>query len=319
MWTYMLRRSIYAVPAIFMITIIIFAAMRILPGDVLAVMFSDEDGFAMLRDADRERLLESLGLNDPLWQQYMSWMKDVFTLKLGESFWRGDTVMETITQRGPLSAEIAFLAILISWVVGLPVGILAAVRHNSLPDYVSRFFSILFLAIPNFWLGTLIVLVLLLGFHYKAPFGVVHIWEDPWANLQIVWGPALVLGLGQAAYVARMARSTLLEVLRDDYIRTARAKGLAERSVIWRHALRNAILPVITLSGVLLGFLLGGSVVVEKAFGVPGLGSTLVVAFTERDYTVIQNLVLLYGLIFVALNLLVDMSYGLFDPRIRYD
>lgn len=319
MWTYMLRRSIYAVPAIFMITIIIFAAMRILPGDVLAVMFSDEDGFAMLRDADRERLLESLGLNDPLWQQYMSWMKDVFTLKLGESFWRGDTVMETITHRGPLSAEIAFLAILISWVVGLPVGILAAVRHNSLPDYVSRFFSILFLAIPNFWLGTLIVLVLLLGFHYKAPFGVVHIWEDPWANLQIVWGPALVLGLGQAAYVARMARSTLLEVLRDDYIRTARAKGLAERSVIWRHALRNAILPVITLSGVLLGFLLGGSVVVEKAFGVPGLGSTLVVAFTERDYTVIQNLVLLYGLIFVALNLLVDMSYGLFDPRIRYD
>jgi len=302
-----------------MITIIIFAAMRILPGDVLAVMFSDEDGFAMLRDADRERLLESLGLNDPLWQQYMSWMKDVFTLKLGESFWRGDTVMETITHRGPLSAEIAFLAILISWVVGLPVGILAAVRHNSLPDYVSRFFSILFLAIPNFWLGTLIVLVLLLGFHYKAPFGVVHIWEDPWANLQIVWGPALVLGLGQAAYVARMARSTLLEVLRDDYIRTARAKGLAERSVIWRHALRNAILPVITLSGVLLGFLLGGSVVVEKAFGVPGLGSTLVVAFTERDYTVIQNLVLLYGLIFVALNLLVDMSYGLFDPRIRYD
>lgn len=319
MWTYMLRRSIYAVPAIFMITIIIFAAMRILPGDVLAVMFSDEDGFAMLRDADRERLLESLGLNDPLWQQYMSWMKDVFTLKLGESFWRGDTVMETITHRGPLSAEIAFLAILISWVVGLPVGILAAVRHNSLPDYVSRFFSILFLAIPNFWLGTLIVLVLLLGFHYKAPFGVIHIWEDPWANLQIVWGPALVLGLGQAAYVARMARSTLLEVLRDDYIRTARAKGLAERSVIWRHALRNAILPVITLSGVLLGFLLGGSVVVEKAFGVPGLGSTLVVAFTERDYTVIQNLVLLYGLIFVALNLLVDMSYGLFDPRIRYD
>ena len=319
MWTYMLRRVIFAVPAIFMITIIIFAAMRILPGDVLAVMFSDEDGFAMLRDADRERLLESLGLNDPLWQQYMSWMKDVFTLKLGESFWRGDTVMETITHRGPLSAEIAFLAILISWVVGLPVGILAAVRHNSLPDYVSRFFSILFLAIPNFWLGTLIVLVLLLGFHYKAPFGVVHIWEDPWANLQIVWGPALVLGLGQAAYVARMARSTLLEVLRDDYIRTARAKGLAERSVIWRHALRNAILPVITLSGVLLGFLLGGSVVVEKAFGVPGLGSTLVAAFTERDYTVIQNLVLLYGLIFVALNLLVDMSYGLFDPRIRYD
>jgi len=302
-----------------MITIIIFAAMRILPGDVLAVMFADDDGFQMLREVDRQRLLESLGLNDPLWQQYFNWMKDVFTLKLGESFWRGDTVMQTILHRGPLSAEIAVLAIAISWLIGLPVGILAAVRHNSLPDYVSRFFSILFLAIPNFWLGTIIALVLLLAFHYKPPFGVIHVWEDPWANFQIVWGPALVLGLGQAAYVARMARSTLLEVLRDDYIRTARAKGLAERTVIMRHALRNAILPVITLSGVLLGFLLGGSVVVEKAFGVPGLGTTLVVAFTERDYTVIQNLVLLYGLIFVGLNLLVDLSYGVFDPRIRYD
>ena len=318
MQTYILRRLILALPAIFVITLIIFSAMRILPGDVLAVMFSDEDGFRMLREADRERLLESLGLNDPLWKQYVNWMGDVFTLKLGESFWRGDTVMETITHRGPLTAEIAILAIVLAWVIGLPVGILAAVKQNSFSDYVARFFSILFLAIPNFWLGTVIVLVLLLGFHWKAPFGVIHIWEDPWANLQIVWGPALVLALSQAAYVARMARSTLLEVLRDDYIRTARAKGLAERWVILRHALRNAILPVITLSGVLLGFLLGGSVVVERAFGVPGLGSTLVVAFTERDYTVIQNLVLLYGLIFVVLKLLVDISYAFIDPRIRY-
>ena len=158
-----------------------------------------------------------------------------------------------------MSAEIAILAIVLAWIIGLPVGILAAVKQNTFGDYVARFFSILFLAIPNFWLGTVIVLVLLLGWHWKAPFGVINIWEDPWGNLQIVWGPALVLALSQAAYVARMARSTLLEVLRDDYIRTARAKGLAERWVILRHALRNAILPVITLSGVLLGFLLGGS------------------------------------------------------------
>lgn len=318
MGTYILRRLIFAVPAMFAITVIIFGAMRILPGDVLSVMFGDEDGFKLLREADRQRLLESLGLTDPLWKQYANWMKDVFTLKLGESFWRGDTVMQTITHRGPLSAEIAILAIIFSWIIGLPVGVLAAVKQNSLGDYASRFFTILFLAIPNFWLGTVIVLVLLLGWQWKAPFGVIHIWQDPWQNLQIVWGPVLVLGLSQAAYVARMARSTLLEVMRDDYIRTARAKGLVERVVIFRHAMRNAIIPVITLSGVLLGFLLGGSVVVEKAFGVPGLGSTLVVAFTERDYIVIQNLVLLYGLIFVALNLLVDLSYAVVDPRIRY-
>ena len=194
MQTYILRRLILALPAIFVITLIIFSAMRILPGDVLAVMFSDEDGFRLLREADRERLLESLGLNDPLWKQYVNWMGDVFTLKLGESFWRGDTVMETIIHRGPLTAEIAILAIILAWVIGLPVGILAAVKQNSFSDYVARFFSILFLAIPNFWLGTVIVLVLLLGLHWKAPFGVINIWEDPWGNLQIVWGPSSGVG-----------------------------------------------------------------------------------------------------------------------------
>jgi peptide/nickel transport system permease protein len=185
-------------------------------------------------------------------------------------------------------------------------------------DYAGRFFSILFLAIPNFWLGTLIVLALVLTFQWKAPLQVINIWENPWQNLQIVWGPALVLGIGQAAYVSRMARSALLETIHEDYIRTARAKGLAERIVIARHALRNAIMPVITLSGVLLGFLIGGSVAVEQAFGVPGLGRTLVFAFLERDYVVIQNLVLLYGIIFVVTNLLVDVSYAWIDPRIRY-
>lgn len=317
MQKYILRRVLLAIPALVGITIIIFMAMRILPGDVLTVMFGEE-GTLQLSEEDRARITASLGLDGPLYLQYLDWMKDVFTLKLGQSFWRSDTVMDLIRHRGPLTAEIGILSVILSWIMGLPVGILAAIKQNRMPDYISRFLSILFLAIPNFWLGSIIVLVLVLGFQWKAPLGVINIWEDPWRNIQIVWGPALVLGLSQAAYVARMARSSLLEIIHEDYIRTARAKGLVEKAVIFRHALRNAILPVITLSGVILGFLLGGSVAVELAFGVPGLGTALVSAFNERDYVVIQNLVLLYGVAFVAVNLLVDISYAWIDPRIRY-
>jgi peptide/nickel transport system permease protein len=206
----------------------------------------------------------------------------------------------------------------ISWLVGLPVGIVSAFRPNSLPDNVARSLSILFLAIPGFWLGMLIVLASLFWFNYKAPLTVVHLWQDPWANLQLVIGPAVVLGLGQGAYIARMSRSCLLEVIREDYVRTARAKGVVEGLVVMRHALPNALLPVITLSGILLGFVLGGSVAVEQAFGVPGLGRALVTAVIERDIIVVQNLVLLYGVIFVLANVLVDLSYAWLDPRVRY-
>jgi peptide/nickel transport system permease protein len=178
--------------------------------------------------------------------------------------------------------------------------------------------SILFLAVPGFWFGMLIVLALLFWFNYKAPLIVVHIWENPWVNLQLVIGPAIVLGLGQAAYIARMARSTLLEVIREDYVRTARAKGVIERLVVLRHALPNAVLPVITLSGILMGFVLGGSVAIEQAFGLPGLGRAMVTAVIERDVIVVQNLVFLYALIFVMVNLFVDISYAWFDPRIHY-
>jgi peptide/nickel transport system permease protein len=210
------------------------------------------------------------------------------------------------------------LALLISWIVGLPVGILSAFRPNSVPDGLARATSILFIAIPGFWLGMLIVLALLFWFGYKAPIIVVQLWQNPWENLQLVVGPAIVLGLAQGAYIARMSRSCLLEVISEDFVRTARAKGLREGLVVLRHALPNALLPVITISGVLLGFVLGGSVAVEQAFGVPGLGRALVTAVIERDIIVVQNLVLLYAVIFVAVNVLVDLSYAWLDPRIRF-
>jgi peptide/nickel transport system permease protein len=223
-----------------------------------------------------------------------------------------------ILRRGPLTAEIGILAVILSWIIGIPVAIVSALRPNSLADNISRFMSILFLAIPGFWLGMLIILASLFWFGYRTPLTGASLFTDPWVNLEIVIGPAVVLGLGQAAYIARMARSSLLEVIREDYVRTARAKGLNRRSVITLHALPNALLPVITLSGILLGFVLAGSIPVERAFGTPGLGFAMFTAVSERDIFVMQNLVLLYAVVFVVLNILVDITIAWLDPRIRH-
>lgn len=317
MQKYLLRRLLYGMLTLFGVSVIIFIVMRILPGDPLVAMFGME-GFMKLSAPDRARIMEDLGLSDPLLVQYLRWMKDIASGHLGRSFFRGESVADIILHRGPLSAQIGVLSVLISWIVGLPVGIISAFRPNSAMDNVARSVSILFLAVPGFWLGMLIVLALLFWFNYKAPLLVVHLWQDPWTNFQLVIGPAVVLGLGQGAYIARMSRSCLLEVIREDYVRTARAKGLVEWFVVMRHALPNALLPVITLSGILMGFVLGGSVAIEQAFGVPGLGRTLVTAVIERDIIVVQNLVFLYGLIFIMINILVDLSYAWLDPRIRY-
>ena len=317
MHKYLLRRALFALGTLIGVSLIIFVVLRVLPGDPLVAILGVE-GHAKMAPADRAAIMHDLGLSDSLPVQYARWMRDIATGQLGKSFFRGDTVTDLILHRGPLSAEIAILALVISWLVGLPVGILSAIRPNGWADAMVRSLSVLFIAVPGFWLGLLIVLALLFWFGYKAPIVIVQLWENPWQNFQLVIGPAVVLGLAQGAYIARMSRSCLLEVIREDYVRTARAKGTVERSVVLRHALPNALLPVITISGVLLGFVLGGSVAVEQAFGVPGLGRALVVAIVERDIVVVQNLVLLYAGIFVLVNVLVDMSYAWLDPRIRY-
>jgi peptide/nickel transport system permease protein len=314
---YLARRAVFAVGTLFGVSVIIFVVLRILPGDPLVAILGVE-GHAKMTPADRVRIMHDLGLSDPLPVQYVHWLRDIASGKLGKSFFRGDTVAELILHRGPISAEIGVLALLVSWLIGLPVGIVSAIKPNSLSDNVARSLAILFIAIPGFWLSMLVVLALLFWFGYKSPIIIVHFWQSPWQNLQIVIGPAIVLGLAQGAYIARMSRSCLLEVIHEDYVRTARAKGAEERSVVLSHALPNALLPVITISGVLLGFVLGGSVAVEQAFGVPGLGRSLVTALIERDIIVVQNLVLLYAVIFILVNVLVDLSYALLDPRIRY-
>src|SRR5438552_412745 len=314
---YLVRRALFALATLVGVSLIIFVVLRSRPGGRQEASLGVE-GHARITPADRVKIMHDLGLSDPRPLQYVHWLRDIASGQLGKSFFRGDTVAQLILHRGPISAEIGLLALIVSWLVGLPIGILSAVKPNSLIDNVARSLAILFIAIPGFWLGMLIVLALLFWFGYKAPIIIVHFWESPWQNLQIVIGPAVVLGLAQGAYIARMARSCLLEVIHEDYVRTARAKGVLERRVIMSHALPNALLPVITISGVLLGFVLGGSVAVEQAFGVPGLGRALVIALMERDIIVVQNLVLLYASIFVIINVLVDLSYAWLDPRIRY-
>jgi peptide/nickel transport system permease protein len=308
---------VFALGTLIGVSMIVFVVLRILPGDPL-VMILGVEGHARMTPADRVKIMADLGLSDPLPVQYVRWLRDIVTGQLGKSFFRGDTVSELILHRGPLSAEIALLALVVSWLVGLPAGIVSAVRPNGWLDAVARFVSIVFIAVPGFWMGLLIVLALLFWFGYKAPIIIVQVWQNPWQNFQQVIGPAVVLGLAQGAYISRMSRSCLLEVIREDYVRTARAKGADEGTIVLRHALPNALLPVITISGVLLGFVLGGSVAVEQAFGVPGLGRALVTAIIERDIIVVQNLVLLYAVIFVVVNVLVDLSYAWLDPRIRY-
>ncbi len=317
MYTYVIRRLAFGALTVAGVSIVVFLVLRVLPGDPLVAIFGME-GFTKLTVAERARYMAQLGLSDPLPVQYLHWIRDIATGSFGHSFFRAESVAEMIGRRGPLTAEIALMSVVLSWIVGIPVAIISALKPNSLGDNVSRFFSILFLAVPGFWLGMLIVLALLFWFGYRAPLAGASLFVEPWRNLQIVIGPAVVLGLGQAAYIARMARSSLLEVIREDYVRTARAKGLNRRRVISLHALPNALLPVVTLSGILLGFVLAGSIPVERAFGTPGLGYSMFTAVNERDIFVMQNLVFLYAVVFVMLNILIDVAIAWLDPRIRY-
>ena len=315
---YLGQRLLIAIPTLFGVTLLIFIAMRVLPGDPLSAISGEGGGTYVLSKEQLQAARVSLGLDRPYVVQYLDWLRDILRGDLGKSFWRGEPIRELIFRRAPITGQIALMAIILSWIIGLPVGVVGALWRNSLTDYASRFVVTFFMAIPSFWVGLMVVLSLVLAFTWRPPLTIVYLWDDPIRNLQMTTGPALVLGVALAAMMARITRSSVLEVLGEDYVRTARAKGVRERVVVWRHALVNAMLPILTVSGTAFGALLGGSVAVERAFGVPGLGLALVFAVAERDWMLIQNLVLLYGVIFVLINLVVDVSYGWFDPRIRY-
>ena len=318
MRNYLFRRLLLAVPTVLGVTVIIFVAMRVIPGDPLRSIIG-EGQIYVLSDVELNAVRESLGLNRPLVVQYFSWMADVFKGDLGYSFWQKDkSVADMVIRRGPLTLQIALMATAISWIIGLPAGIIAALFRNSAPDYGIRFFVTLFMAVPNFWLGQAMILATILLWTWRPPLELALLWNDPWGNFQMTIFPAVAMGAGFSAIIARMSRSSLLEVLREDYIRTARAKGLRDNVVVVRHALRNSVLPIITLSGMYLGATLGGAVAVERALSVPGLGFSLIYAVQARDWSVIQNLVLIVAVAYVLINLIVDVMYGWIDPRIRY-
>ena len=315
MQRYIIGRLLLMVPTLLGVAILTFVIMRVVPGDVVALRYS-QTGSVPQEVIDRER--DQLGLNKPLHEQFADFMGGIVRFDFGNSLWTGRPVTEEIKGRLGISIELAILSTLLATALALPLGVIAAVKQDSWIDYVIRVFSIGGLAMPSFWLGILAILTLVVLFQWAPPLIFVPIWDDPIENLsQLIW-PALVVGYRYSAVATRMTRSSVLEVLRDDYVRTARAKGLRETVVIVRHALRNSLLPVITVISLEFAFLFGGLVVTEQVFNVNGLGKLLVDAVAQRDYTLVQALVLLFSFVFVFVNFIVDVLYGVLDPRIRY-
>jgi peptide/nickel transport system permease protein len=316
MRTYVLRRLLLVVPTLFGVATIVFLLLRVIPGDVVLLRLAGEGGRVaeeVLR-AERARL----GLDQALWRQYVDWIWGLGRGELGLSMWTGRPVAQEIRIRLTLSLELTALATLLAVLVAIPIGTVSAVRRATWLDYLLRVFTLSGLSMPSFWVGVMIVLLLLRLFGWSPPLTFTAFWEDPIANLgQLVW-PALVVGFRSAALSARMMRSALLDVLGDDYIRTARAKGLTEPAVVRRHAVRNALLPVITVVGLESAVILGGLVVTEQVFNLNGLGKLLLEAVTRRDYSLTQALVMLSASSFVLMNLVVDLCYAWLDPRIRY-
>jgi peptide/nickel transport system permease protein len=314
MWAYIIRRLLLAIPTLFGVTVLVFAVMRIAPGDVALLMCGEGCPPATL-----EKLREDLGLNRPLYEQYFDWLGGLLTLDFGRSYFYHAEMSTLLARKLPLSIQIGVMGLMIGSTLGITGGVIAALKQDTWVDYLVRTIAIAGISVPTFWSGMLIILILVRFFQWIPEQGYTPLWEDPARNLaQLIW-PVMVISVGFLMGVPlRMMRATMLEVLREDYIRTARAKGLKERVVLVRHAMRNAMIPVITLIGIFLPLTVTGLVVTEQVFGLPGIGRMMVDAINQRDYPVVQLVVTLVGFTVVLANLGVDLLYGWLDPRIRY-
>jgi peptide/nickel transport system permease protein len=315
MGRYIIRRVIVAMPSLAIVTVLIAGLLRLQPGDVVMARLS-ESGYLTQEDVDEMRA--ELGLDKSFPVQYVDWVTGVLQGDLGVSLWTGRDVLETLATRSRVSIQLALMSMVVAICTAIPLGIISAVKQDSWMDYVARLFSITGLSVPDFFLATMLLYVLSVWVGWLPDFGYTPPWEDPWANMQAFVFPALIVGYRLSAITARMTRSAMLEVLRQDYVRTARAKGLVERIVIFKHALRNALIPVITIIGSQLTFLLGGLVIIEVVFSLPGVGTLGFEAIQVRDYPVVQGVVFFTAILFITSNLLVDLSYAIIDPRIRY-
>jgi peptide/nickel transport system permease protein len=314
---YILKRLLAMIPTLLGVAVLIFLLLRVVPGDVVEARYMGEGSqFQSQELMQLER--KKLGLDQPLWKQFTTWMAGIVRLDFGLSMWTGAPITEEIKLRFALSLQLAIMASTIATLLAIPLGILAALKQDTWVDYAVRVFSISGLATPSFWLGILMILGMLIFFKWLPPMVFTPLWVNPWDNLaQLIW-PALAVGYRYCAVGTRMMRSTMLEVLREDYIRTARAKGLWVKLILTRHALKNAILPVLTIISLEFAFLLGGLVVTEQVFNLNGLGQLFVEAIARRDYTLTQALVMLVATAFLTVNFVVDIAYAWLDPRIRY-
>lgn len=314
MQRYILRRLLLTIPALLGVTILVSAMVRLLPGDAVALMLQEYNSYAQ----DAEDLRARLGLNKPFHVQYLDWIGGIARGDLGNSLRDQTPIRDELATRLPVTLELGLLGLLISLLIAIPLGVYSAVRQDTISDYLARSGAIAMLAIPGFWFGTLAITLPSLWFKWTPPLRYTRLSEDPGKNLGQMILPAVILGIGLSGSLMRLTRAQMLEVLRQDYIRTSRAKGLNERATIFRHALRNAIIPIITLLGLQMAVLIGGAVVLESIFVLPGMGRYLLESLNSRDYPVVQAIVLIFASMIIMVNLVVDLMYAWLDPRIRY-
>ena len=317
MQAYILRRLLALIPTLFFASLIVFVTVRLIPGSVIDLMLSQNDISA--DKFSRNQLIAALGLDKPMWEQYVSWMGSILLHgDFGRSLWQSTSVAELLQARLPVTFQLGFMALIVALAVAIPIGAYSAMRQDTAGDYIGRSFSILMLAVPSFWMGTMVMVFPSIWWGWSPEVKFVAFRQDPLHNLSQMILPAIILGTSLSAVTMRLTRTMMLEVLRQDYIRTARAKGLSENLVVARHALRNALIPVVTLVGLQAPLLIGGAVIMEQIFVIPGMGLLLLDAVYQRDYPIITVVFLIVGVAVMAINLLVDLSYGLLDPKVRY-
>ncbi len=315
---YLIRRLVLFVPTLVIASVLIFLMLRVMPGDVATILLAGPNGDASYTQDDVEQLRKLLGLNDPIYVQYLDWAWGMLRGDLGNSFVLNKPIWQTVSAQFPVSLELGIFTIVVIWMIAVPIGILAAIKQDGWMDYILRGIAITGLAMPSFFVGMLVIYGLSSWFNWIPPLGYVHLWENPTKSLTQLIFPAVALGFSINGTLLRMTRTQLLEVLREDYVRTARSKGLTEKVVIFRHAVRNALLPVITIAGAQLGLVFSGTIVIENIFNIPGIGRGILQAMFNRDLPMTQVYLTYFVFIALTANLIVDMMYAVLDPRIRY-
>lgn len=310
---YIIGRLISAIPTIIILTLFVFIAIHMVPGDVIDIMLGTQN---FLSEEQMQELYVKYGLDKPVAVQYLVWLKNMVTGDLGTSIRTGEKVTTMIAQKFPVTFELAFLSIIFSIIIGIPFGIISAVKKNTKTDYSIRFLGLIGLSAPVFWIGSLLIVFISGTFVNYTLFGFVPFIQEPLKNLQVMLVPAITLGLMVAAQIMRMSRNSMLDVLSQEYIKVAYAKGVSKKKIIMKHALRNALIPVVTVAGIQLGYLIGGTIIIEKMFALPGMGRLLLQAVNQRDYPVVQGIVTFIGVMIILINILVDILYSVIDPRI---